>query len=68
MSITATFAYQAYWLINLYQTLKADAERSITEAMRISDYQEVMGRAEWWAVNGDKHGTLEVSAARMKSD
>lgn len=68
MSITATFAYQAYWLINLYQTLKADTERSITEAMRISDYQEVMGRAEWWAVNGDKHGTLEVSAARMKSD
>lgn len=68
LSLTAIFAYQAYWLVNLYQTLKADAERSIVEAMRISDYQEVMRRAEWWAVNGDKHGTLEVSAARMKED
>ena len=68
LSLTAIFAYQTYWLVNLYQTLKADAERSIVEAMRISDYQEVMRRAEWWAVNGDKHGTLEVSAARMKED
>lgn len=68
LSLTATFAYQAYWLVNLYQTLKADAERNIVEAMRISDYQEVMGRAEWWAVNGDRHGTLEVSAARMKEE
>ena len=68
LSLTAIFAYQAYWLVNLYQTLKADAERSIIEAMRISDYQEVMRRAEWWAVNGDKHGTLEVSAARMKEE
>lgn len=68
LSLTAIFAYQAYWLVNLYQTLKADAERSIVEAMRISDYQEVMRRAEWWAVNGDKHGTLEVSAARMKEE
>lgn len=68
LSLTAIFAYQAYWLVNLYQTLKTDAERSIVEAMRISDYQEVMRRAEWWAVNGDKHGTLEVSAARMKED
>lgn len=68
LSLMAIFAYQAYWLVNLYQTLKADAERSIIEAMRISDYQEVMRRAEWWAVNGDKHGTLEVSAARMKEE
>lgn len=68
LSLTAIFAYQAYWLVNLYQTLKADAEISIVEAMRISDYQEVMRRAEWWAVNGDKHGTLEVSAARMKEE
>lgn len=68
LSLTAIFAYQAYWLVNLYQTLKADAERSIVEAMRISDYQEVMRRAEWWSVNGDKHGTLEVSAARMKEE
>lgn len=43
LSLTATFAYQAYWLVNLYQTLKADAERNIVEAMRISDYQGISG-------------------------
>ena len=36
----AIFAYQAYWLVSMYHTMKSDMEHSIIEAMRTSDYNE----------------------------
>ena len=42
----AIFAYQAYWLVSMYHTMKSDMEHSIIEAMRTSDYNEMMLRIE----------------------
>ena len=45
-SLMAIFAYQAYWLVSMYHTMKSDMEHSIIEAMRTSDYNEMMLRIE----------------------
>ena len=46
LSLAGIFAYQAYWLTGLYRTMRTDLERNITEAMRISDYNEMLVRIE----------------------
>ncbi|MDD6750043.1 MAG: HAMP domain-containing sensor histidine kinase [bacterium] len=40
----AIFAYQSYWLYNLYVTQKQEMETAVKEAMRISDYNELVLR------------------------
>ena len=44
LSLAAIFAYQAYWLVNLYRTQCRATEHDITEAMRLSDYNELVLR------------------------
>ena len=44
VSLAGIFAYQAYWLTGLYHTMHSEMERDITEAMRMSDYNEMMIR------------------------
>ena len=46
VSLAGIFAYQAYWLTGLYHTMHSEMERDITEAMRMSDYNEMMLRVE----------------------
>ena len=36
LSLAAIFAYQAYWLVNLYRTQRQAVERNINEALRMS--------------------------------
>ena len=43
-ALVAIFAYQAYWLYNLYVTQKQEMETAVREAMRISDYNELVMR------------------------
>ena len=46
ISLLGIFSYQAYWLTGLYSTMKHDLEQNIMEAMRTSDYNEMMLRVE----------------------
>lgn len=62
VSLLGIFAYQAYWLIGLYHTMKSDMEIGITESMRISDYNEMMLRVERLRKEDKDHGEVSVSA------
>jgi hypothetical protein len=61
-SLMAIFAYQAYWLVSMYHTMKSDMEHSIIEAMRTSDYNEMMLRIERMRRDDQDHGEISVSA------
>ncbi|WP_291530732.1 sensor histidine kinase [Bacteroides sp. UBA939] len=61
-SLLGIFAYQAYWLTGLYRTMKRDLEQSIVEAMRMSDYKEMMLRIERMREANEQHGEVNVSA------
>ena len=43
-ALIAIFAYQSYWLYNLYITQKQEMETAVRESMRISDYNELVMR------------------------
>lgn len=43
-ALIAIFAYQSYWLYNLYVTQKQEMETAVKESMRISDYNELVMR------------------------
>lgn len=45
-SLAGIFAYQGYWLTGLYQTMKQEMENTIREAMRTSDFNEVVLRVK----------------------
>ena len=62
LSLAGIFAYQAYWLTGLYHTMRADLERNITEAMRISDYNEMLVRIELMQRRNKEHGEISVTA------
>ena len=62
VSLAGIFAYQAYWLTGLYHTMHDQMERDITEAMRMSDYNEMMIRVEKLRNDSIKEGTVSVSA------
>ncbi len=61
VSLTGIFVYQAYWLTDLYHTMYGQMERSISEAMRISDYNEMMVRVSKLKDDTVKEGTVSVS-------
>jgi hypothetical protein len=44
-SLAGIFVYQTYWLTGLYRTMKQDVEDNIRDAMRMSDFNEVVIRA-----------------------
>lgn len=63
LSLIATFAYQAYWLVNLYETRKQEYVKNIFDAMRISDYNEMMMRVVDLRGRDDiEHGSITASA------
>ena len=62
VSLLGIFAYQAYWLTGLYRTMKQDMEQSIVEAMRMSDYNEMILRIGQMQKDSTSHGEVEVSA------
>lgn len=45
-SLVGILAYQGYWLMGLYHTMHGDMERGILEAMRMSDYNEMIMRVD----------------------
>lgn len=61
-SLAGIFAYQAYWLTRLYHTMHSEMERDITEAMRMSDYNEMMIRVDKMRQDDTDHGEVNVSA------
>ena len=63
LSLAAIFAYQAYWLVNLYRTQCRATEHDIAEAMRLSDYNELVLRIERMRQDSlGQHGEVSVSA------
>lgn len=62
-SLVGIFSYQVYWLSGLYHTMCDDMERNIIEAMRMSDYNEMMLRVEGLRVDSTNHGEVSVSAS-----
>ena len=69
LSLAGIFSYQAYWLGGLYRTMRNDLERNIIEAMRMSDYNEMMLRVERMRkVYSADHGTVSVSAGFEKAE
>ncbi|WP_299993064.1 HAMP domain-containing sensor histidine kinase [uncultured Bacteroides sp.] len=62
ISLTGTFAYQAYWLTGLYGTMTHEMEKNIHEAMRMSDYREMMLRIKKMQRENGQHGSVEVQA------
>ena len=61
-SLAAIFAYQAWWLVNLYRTQCGEVERRIHEAMRLSDYNELILRIDRLRTASIGHGEVSVSA------
>lgn len=66
LSLAGIFSYQAYWLSGLYRTMRNDMERNIMEAMRMSDYNEMMLRVEKMRKDTIDHGEVSVSAGFEK--
>lgn len=62
ISLLSIFIYQAYWITGLYKTMKHELEQSIVEAMRMSDYNEMMLRVKAMQKENKAHGSVEVSA------
>lgn len=62
LSLLTTFAYQAYWLTGVYRTMKSEMERNIADAMRMSDYNEMMLRIKTLDKDEEDHGSVSVSA------
>lgn len=46
VSLTAIFAYQTYWLTNLYGSMKEQTERTINSAIKNADHIELFCRAD----------------------
>ena len=68
LSLAGIFSYQAYWLGGLYRTMRNDLERNIIEAMRMSDYNEMMLRVERMRKDSADHGTVSVSPDSRKTE
>ena len=62
VSLAGIFAYQAYWITGLYRTMHDEMVRSINEALRMSDYNEMMMRIEKMRKEHAEHGEVSVSA------
>ena len=61
-SLIGIFVYQAYWLTGLYRTMKSEMESNIRDAMRTSDFNEVVLRINDLQKDNVEHGSVTVSA------
>ena len=61
-SLIGVFAYQGYWLVSLYQSMKKDMDNCLMETLQLSDYNELMARCDSLRVHSQKHGQIEVAS------
>lgn len=61
-TLTGVFAYQAYWLVGLYQSMKKDMDNCLLETLQLTDYNELMARCDSLRTNSSLHGQIEVSS------
>lgn len=61
-SLTGIFIYQTYWLTGLYRTMKLEMENNIRDAMRTSDFNEIVLRVNDLQKDNQNHGSISVSA------
>ena len=61
-SLIGVFAYQGYWLVGLYQSMKKDMDNCLMETLQLSDYNELMARCDSLRVHSQKHGQIEVAS------
>lgn len=61
-SLAGIFVYQAYWLTGIYRTMKQDMENTIRDAMRTSDFNEIVLRVNELQKDNVEHGSVTVSA------
>lgn len=61
-SLAGIFVYQTYWLTGLYRTMKQDMENTIRDAMRTSDFNEIVLRVNELQKDNVEHGSVTVSA------
>ena len=61
-ALGAIFAYQTYWLMGLYGTLEEKISSDVQEAVRLSDYEEMMHRIKLLRQRDDvQHGQMDVT-------
>ena len=65
VALMGVFAYQTYWLVQLYHTMSEQMDSDIQEAMRVADLKEVYLRLKSIEENGP-HGEMDVSAGVAK--
>lgn len=62
LTLLGIFAYQAYWLVGLYDTMHTRMRRDVQEAVRVADYEEMMHRIRVLRQRKDvKHGQIDVT-------
>ena len=61
-SLIGVFAYQGYWLVGLYQSMKKDMDNCLIETLQLSDYNELMARCDSLRVHSQTHGQIEVAS------
>ena len=66
LSLAGVFAYQAYWLTSLYRTQRSEMEKDIREALRTSDYNEMIARVR--RMQNDSLAQAEVTVSTGYDD
>ena len=66
LSLAGVFAYQAYWLTSLYRTQRSGMEKDIREALRTSDYNEMIVRVK--NLQNDSLAQAEVTVSTGYDD
>ena len=65
-SLTGIFVYQTYWLTGLYRTMKQEMNNNIKDAMRTSDFNEIVLRVNELQKDNVEHGSVTVSAGQAR--
>ena len=58
-SLTGIFVYQTYWLTGLYRTMKQEMNNHIKDAMRTSDFNEIVLRVNELQKDNVENGRSE---------
>ncbi len=66
VALLGVFAYQTYWLVQLYHTMSERVDNDIQEAMRVADLKEVFLRLKSIEENEQPHGSMHINAGISK--
>ena len=61
-SLIGVFAYQGYWLVGFYQSMKKDMDNCLMETLQLTDYNELMARCDSLRNHSHLHGRIEVAS------